>query len=59
MEDNLTNGLNAMTMEELIKHGIETYGFAKVEADIYATDIKEKRQMMENVEQQALCLDST
>jgi hypothetical protein len=40
MEVNLANVLNAMTMEELIKHGIETYGFSKVEADLYATDIK-------------------
>ncbi len=45
-------------MEELTKHGIETYGFSEVEADLYAADVKEKRQAMENTEQQALCLDS-
>jgi hypothetical protein len=59
LEKDLTNELYAVTMEELTKHGIETYGFSKVEADLYAADIEEKRQAMENMEQQALCLDST
>jgi hypothetical protein len=45
-------------MEELTKQGIATYGFSKVEVDLYAADIKEKRQTMEKVEQQALCLES-
>ncbi len=58
LEKYLTNELYAMSMEELTKYGIETYGFSKVEADLYAADIKEKRQAMEKVEQQALCLES-
>jgi hypothetical protein len=58
LEKELTNELYATTMEELTKHGIETYGFSKVEADLYVADIEEKRQAMKNVEQQALCPDS-
>ncbi len=55
LEKDLNNEheLYAMTIEELTKHGIETYGFSKVEADLYGADIKEKSQAMENVEQQA------
>jgi hypothetical protein len=48
-----------MTVEELTKHGIKTYGFSKVEADLYAEDVEEKRHVMDEAEQQALCLDST
>ena len=55
---NLSNALYAMTMEELITHSIETYGYTQVEADLYATAIKEKKQAIERVKQQALCLDS-
>jgi hypothetical protein len=59
LEKDLGNELHAMTMEEFTKHGIENYGFSKVEADLYVADINEKRQALENVDQQALCLDST
>jgi hypothetical protein len=45
-------------MEELITHSIKTYGYTQVEADLYAAAIKEKRQAIERVKQQALCLDS-
>jgi hypothetical protein len=58
LEEDLTNELYAMTVDELTKHRIETYGFSKVEADLYVAYIKKKRQAMEKVEQQALCLDS-
>ena len=51
LEKDLINELYAMTMEELIKHGIETYGFSEVEADLYAADIEEKREGIDKVGQ--------
>jgi hypothetical protein len=57
-DNNLSNALYAMIMEELITHSIETYGYTQAEADLYAAAIEEKKQAIEMVEQQALCLDS-
>ena len=51
LKKDLTNELNAMTMEELTKHRIETYGFSEVEADLYAADIEEKRERIDKVGQ--------
>jgi hypothetical protein len=34
LEKDLTNELYTMTMEELTKQGIETYGFSKMEVDL-------------------------
>jgi hypothetical protein len=47
-----------MTMEELIMHSIETYRYTQAEVDLYAAAIEEKKQAIEKVKQQALCLYS-
>jgi hypothetical protein len=56
---NLLNAPYAMTMEELIMNSIETYRYTHAEADLYAAAIEEKKQAIERLKQQVLCLDST
>jgi hypothetical protein len=47
-----------MTFAELIVHGKETYGQSNKEGELYAANIEERKQAIENIKQQALCLDT-
>jgi hypothetical protein len=59
LEDlNLNNALFAMTFPELILPGKETYSQSNKEAELYAKNIEEQKQAMENIKQQALCFDT-
>jgi hypothetical protein len=59
LEDlNLNNDLFAMMFAELIVHGKETYGQSNKKGELYAANIEERKQAIENIEQQALCLDA-
>ena len=54
----MTNSIYTITMGKLITLSKETYGNTEVEADLHAEAINERKQAIENVAQQALCLDS-
>jgi hypothetical protein len=59
LEDlHLNNALFAMTFAELIVHCKETYSQSYKDAELYATNIEEQKQAIENIQQQALHLDT-
>jgi hypothetical protein len=57
LEDpNLSNDLFAMTFAELIVHSKETYGQSDKEGELYAANIEEWKQAIENIKQQAVTI---
>jgi hypothetical protein len=55
----LTNSLFTITLAELIAYGKETLGQSNKGEELYVAHIKEQKQAIKLVEQQALCLDTT